>query len=329
MSIGSLKVIDGYNAKKIPPIKDKSMSSYIFGHTTPDSDSIVGAISLSYLKNQLGEICTPTRQGEINPETAFILEKFGFEQPALKTSYAGESVYLIDFMESSQAPSDINEATILGIVDHHKLGDLKTNAPLEMWVCPVGCSNTIVKQMFDFYDVEIPKALAGMMMCAILSDTVIFKSPTCTKEDTKAVKELAEIAEIEDPKALGMEMFIVKSDVLNDSKRALVLRDFKDFNMAGNKIGVGQLEVVDLTVFDNMKEELFEAMTELKAEENRHTVLLLLTDIMQEGSQLLVLSDDNRKVESAFNITLTDNQIWLPKVMSRKKQIIPFLEEQF
>ena len=305
------------------------MSTYIFGHTTPDSDSIVGALSLSYLKNQLGEDTIPTRQGDINPETAWILEKFGYEAPQLKNSYAGENVYLIDFMESSQSPEDISEATILGIVDHHKLGDLKTNAPLEMWVRPVGCSNTIVKQMFDYYGIEIPKEIAGMMMCAILSDTVIFKSPTCTKEDTKACKELAEIVGVEDYKAIGMEMFIVKSDVLSATARELVLRDFKDFKMGGNTIGVGQLEVVDLSVFDTMKEDLFTAMKELKAEGDRHSVLLLLTDIMQEGSQLLVLSDDSSKIESAFEITLTDNQIWLPKVMSRKKQVIPFLEKQF
>ncbi|CAA6810864.1 MAG: Manganese-dependent inorganic pyrophosphatase (EC [uncultured Sulfurovum sp.] len=305
------------------------MSTYVFGHTTPDSDSIVGAHSLSYLKNQLGEDCIPTRQGEINPETAFILKRFGFEQPILKTNYAGENVYLIDFMESSQSPEDIEEATILGIVDHHKLGDLKTTTPLEMWVRPVGCSNTIVKQMFDYFGVEIPKDLAGMMLCAILSDTVIFKSPTCTKEDTKAVKELAEIAGIEDPKALGMEMFIVKSDVLNDTKEALVRRDFKEFNMGGEKVGIGQLEVVDLSVFDNMKEELFEAMQQVKDENGRHTLLLLLTDIMQEGSQLLVLSNDHHKIESAFKVTLENKQVWLPKVMSRKKQIIPFLEGQF
>jgi len=305
------------------------MSAYIFGHTTPDSDSIVGALSLSYLKNQLGEDTTPVRQGEVNPETAFILGKFGFEAPALKTEFAGENVYLIDFMERSQSPKDIDEATILGIVDHHKMGDLKTDTPLEMWVRPVGCSNTIVKEMYDHYNVEIPKDLAGMMMCAILSDTVIFKSPTCTKTDTKAVKELAEIAGIEDPKALGMEMFIVKSDVLNDTKEDLVLRDFKDFNMGGNTIGVGQLEVVDLSVFDTMKEELFAAMQKIKDEGNRHTVLLLLTDIMQEGSQLLVLSDEHTKIESAFEVTLEDNQVWLPKVMSRKKQVIPFLEKQF
>ncbi len=305
------------------------MATYVFGHTTPDSDSIIGAISLSYLKQQLGEETTPSRQGEINPETAFILERFGYEAPLLKTSYAGESVYLIDFMERSQSPKDIDQATILGIVDHHKLGDLTTDSPLEMWVRPVGCSNTIVKQMFDYYGIAIPKNLAGMMMCAILSDTVIFKSPTCTKEDTKACKELAQIAGIEDYKALGMEMFVVKSDVLNATKEELVLRDFKDFNMGNNTIGVGQLEVVDLSVFDQMKEELFEAMQSLKEEGNRHSVLLMLTDIMQEGTQLLVLSDEPQKIENAFNVKLENQQVWLPKVMSRKKQIIPFLQKQF
>ncbi|NOR56272.1 MAG: manganese-dependent inorganic pyrophosphatase [Sulfurovum sp.] len=305
------------------------MATYIFGHTTPDSDSIVGALSLTYLKNKLGEKCIATRQGEPNPETAWILEKFGFEAPMLKTEYAGEDVYLIDFMESSQAPKDIADANIVGIVDHHKLGDLKTTTPLEMWVRPVGCSNTIVKQMFDYFGIEIPKDLAGMMMCAILSDTVIFKSPTCTKEDTKACKELAKIAGVEDYKALGMEMFIVKSDVLSASSKELVLRDFKDFNMSGSSVGIGQLEVVDLSVFDTMKEDLFTAMKAQKEEGNRHTVLLLLTDIMQEGSQLLVVSDDNSKVEKAFDVTLEDNQAWLKGVMSRKKQIIPFLEPQF
>jgi manganese-dependent inorganic pyrophosphatase len=305
------------------------MSTYIFGHTTPDSDSIVGAISLSYLKNQLGEDCIPTRQGDINPESQFILDRFGFEAPQLKTSYAGCDVYLVDFMESSQAPADIKEATILGIVDHHKLGDLTTDTPLEMWVRPVGCSNTIIKQMFDYYGIEIPQNLAGMMMCAILSDTVIFKSPTCTKEDTKACKELAQIAGIEDYKALGMEMFIVKSDVLNATPQQLVLRDFKDFNMGSKKIGVGQLEVVDLSVFDDMKPKLFEAMNQIKQEGNRDSVLLLLTDIIQEGSQLLVLSDEPSSIEEAFDITLQDNQAWLPKVMSRKKQVIPNLQKVF
>jgi len=305
------------------------MSTYIFGHTNPDSDSIVGAISLSYLKNQLGEDCIPTRQGKISAETEFILNKFGVDAPELKTSYAGESVYLVDFSDYAQAPEDIKEATILGIVDHHKLGDITTSTPLECWIRPIGCSNTVVYEMFKSFDIEIPKNIAGMMMCAILSDTVIFKSPTCTKADTKAVKELAKISGIEDYKALGMEMFLVKSAVDGASARDLNTRDYKAFDMNGVKVGVNQLEVVDLSVFDDKKDMIFEDMHKMKEEEGLHTMLVLLTDIMKEGSQLLCISDDAAKVESAFECKLEDNQAWLDGVLSRKKQVVPVLQPQF
>ncbi len=305
------------------------MATYIFGHTNPDSDSIVGAISLAYLKNQIGEECIPTRQGIITPETQFILDKFDYKAPQLKEKVAGEEVYLVDFSDLAQAPKDIKEATIKGIVDHHKLGDITTSAPLECWIRPVGCSNTIVKEMFDYHEVEIPKNLAGMMLCAILSDTVIYKSPTCTKKDTKACKELAKIAGIEDIKALGMEMFLVKSAVKDATPRELTTRDYKDFEMDGKKVGVGQLEVVDLSVFDSIKDKLFADLKALKTEGNRHTVMLLLTDIIEEGSQLLVVSDDDSLVENAFDVKLENSQVWLPKVLSRKKQVVPFLEKTF
>jgi len=221
------------------------------------------------------------------------------------------------------------DATILGIYDHHKLGDITTAAPLECWIRPVGCSNTVIKEAYDYYGVEIPKDIAGMMLCAILSDTVIFKSPTCTKIDTKIVKELAKIAEIEDYKALGMEMFIVKSAVQGATARELTTRDYKEFEMGGSKLGVGQLEVVDLSVFDDMKDDLFADMKKLKEEGGLHSVIILLTDIMKEGSQLLVVSDDVSKVESAFECKLEDSQVWLDGVLSRKKQVIPFLQPQF
>jgi len=305
------------------------MAAYVFGHTNPDSDSIVGAISLSYLKNQLGEECIPARQGEISPETKFILDKFGFELPQLKTEYAGKDVYIIDYSDLAQAPKDILESNIKGIVDHHKLGDITTSTPLECWIRPVGCSNTIVKEMFDHYGVEIPKNLAGIMLCAILSDTVIFKSPTCTKVDVKAVKELAKIAEVEDFKALGMEMFLVKSAVKGATPRELTTRDYKDFDISGKKVGIGQLEVVDLSVFDDIKDDLFADLKALKEEGGRHTVLLLLTDIIEEGSQLLVVSDDASLVEKSFNVKLENSQVWLPKVLSRKKQVVPFVEKAF
>lgn len=305
------------------------MSTYVFGHTNPDSDSIVGAISLAYLKNQLGEDCVPARQGEVAPETEFILNKFGGTIPELKTSYAGENVYLVDFSDLAQAPKDIKEATILGIIDHHKLGDITTDAPLECWIRPIGCSNTVIKEMYDFYNVEIPKEVAGMMLCAILSDTVIFKSPTCTKSDTKACRELAEIAGIEDYKALGMEMFIAKSAIDGTSARDLNTRDYKEFDMNGIKVAVGQLEMIDISALDSRKDELFEDMKLLKEEGGLHTIAILLTDIMKEGSQLLVLSDDNSKIEAAFKTKLENNQAWLDGVLSRKKQVIPFLQPQF
>ena len=305
------------------------MPNYVVGHKIPDSDSICSAIALSYLKTTLGEETHPARLGELSPETSFILEKFGFEAPEYKTSYAGEGVYIVDHSDLELAPDDIDQATILGIIDHHKLGDLTTSTPLECWIRPVGCTNTIIKMMFDFYQVEIPKNIAGAMLCAILSDTVIFKSPTTTTADIKCVEALAEIAGIEDFKDLGMDMFKVKSAVEGTPIRDLVMRDFKDFNMNGNKVGIGQLEVIDLAVFDNIKAELAEDIIQLKQEGQRHTVLLLLTDIMKEGSELLVISDNDALAEQAFGKASVDGKAWLDVVLSRKKQVVQPLQEIF
>jgi len=303
------------------------MPNYVVGHKIPDSDSICSAIALSYLKTQLGEETVPARLGELSPETLFILDKFGFEQPELKMSYAGESLYIVDHSERTQGPDDIDDATILGIIDHHKLGDITTSTPLECWIRPVGCTNTIIKMMYDFHDVEIPKNIAGAMMCAILSDTVIFKSPTCTTADIKCVEALAEIAGIEDPQALGMEMFKVKSAVEGTPIRDLVMRDFKDFDMNGNLVGIGQLEVIDLAIFDNIKDQLEADIAALKAEGNRHSVLLLLTDIMKEGSEVLVVSDNDDLTEKAYGKASENGRVWLDGVLSRKKQVVPPLQD--
>ena len=305
------------------------MALYTCGHIIPDSDSICSAISLSYLLNKIGRPAIPARQGEPNPETKFILDRFGFEAPVLKTSFAGHELFITDYSDVAQAPADLSEATVVGIVDHHKLGDITTSAPLECWIRPVGCTNTIVKEMYDFHKVEIPANIAGIMMCAILSDTVIFKSPTCTDTDIKAVRELAKICEIEDFGAVGMEMFKVKSQVAGTPIRDLVMRDYKNFDMHGTKVGVGQLEVVDGSVFDEIKDELMADIKKVKEENNLHTVALLLTDIIKEGSEVLVASDDNSIFEKAFNCKLEDNKVWLDGCLSRKKQIIPFLEPAF
>ena len=305
------------------------MALYTCGHIIPDSDSVCSAISLAYLLNKIGRAATPARQGELNPETKFILDKFGFEAPVLKTSFAGDELFITDYSDIAQAPQDLDKTTVVGIVDHHKLGDITTSAPLECWIRPVGCTNTIVKEMYDFHKVEIPANIAGIMMCAILSDTVIFKSPTCTEADIKAVRELAEICGVEDFGALGMEMFKVKSAVAGVPVRELILRDYKPFDMHGTKVGIGQLEVIDLAIFDSVKDELQADLEKLRIENNLHTTCLILTDIMKEGSEVLVCSEDASIFEKAFNVKLVDGKVWLDGCLSRKKQIIPFLEPAF
>ncbi len=306
------------------------MSVYVFGHKNPDSDSIVGAIAISYLKNQIeDEEYIPARQGDISAETEFILNRFGGKLPELKTSVAGERVYLVDSTDKPHFQDDIDEATILGIIDHHKLGDIMTSTPLECWIRPIGCSNSIVKEVYDAMGIAIPKDIAGMMMLAILSDTVIFKSPTCTNVDTKAVKELAKIAEIEDYKALAQEMFIVKSGTDGATARDLNTRDYKVFNMGDVRVGINQLEMIDISALDRRKDEIYSDMLMMKEEENLHTMIVLLTDIMKEGSQLLCVSDDIKKIEAAFNKKFENNQVWLDGVLSRKKQVVPFVQPQF
>ncbi|NCB12037.1 MAG: manganese-dependent inorganic pyrophosphatase [Erysipelotrichia bacterium] len=305
------------------------MALYTCGHIIPDSDSVCSAISLAYLLNKIGRAAIPARQGELNPETKFILDKFGFEAPVLKTSFAGDELFITDYSDIAQAPQDLDKTTVVGIVDHHKLGDITTSAPLECWIRPVGCTNTIVKEMYDYHKVEIPANIAAIMMCAILSDTVIFKSPTCTALDIQVVKELSKICGIEDFGALGMEMFKVKSEVEGTPVRDLVMRDYKNFDMHGFKVGVGQLEVVDGSVFDKIKDDLMEDIKKVKDEQNLHTIALLLTDIMKEGSEVLVVSNDTSIFEKAFNCKLENGKVWLDGCLSRKKQIIPFLEPAF
>ena len=273
------------------------MSALILGHKNPDSDSII-----SHLYKQRGLDVVPAAHGTPAPETAFILERFGLEAPEIVTSVAGRDVYLVDYSDKAQAPADIDECNLKGIVDHHKLGDVTSTAPLECIIWTAGCTNTILKRMYDYMGFEIPANIAGAMLCAILSDTVIFKSPTTTDMDRQAAAELAAIAGIADIQALGMELFTAKSAVAGCTPRSLIFRDFKDFNMNGCKVGV----------------------------EGRHSALLLLTDIMKEGSELLMVSDDPARIAEGFGKTFVEgSNLWLDGVMSRKKQVVPALEAAF
>ena len=305
------------------------MAVYIYGHKNPDSDSVCAAIALADLKSKIGVAAVPAALGDLNPESNFILEKFGVSAPEIISSGAGKQVILVDHSDLAQSLDDLKDAEILGIVDHHKLGDVTTPNPLECWIWPVGCTCTVLKAMYEFFGVKIPKGIAGIMLCSILSDTVIFKSATCTDKDKEAANALAKIAGESDLAALGMQMFKVKSAVEGTPARELVLRDYKDFDMSGKKVGIGQLEVVDLSILDSVKPALAEDIKALKAEGSRHSVFLLLTDIMKEGSEMLIASDDESVVQKAFGAAPEGGKVWLDGVMSRKKQVVPNFEKAF
>jgi manganese-dependent inorganic pyrophosphatase len=289
----------------------------------PDTDTIVSAIAYADLASKLGNTAKAVAQGAVTPESAYVLKKFGLTAPEVVTSVAGQKVAVVDTTELSQLPSDMGQAELVAVVDHHKLGDLSTSQPLEMWVWPVGCTATVLKNMYDFYKVEIPKGIAGAMMCAILSDTVMFKSVTCTPADKTAVEALAKIAGVADPMAVGLEMFKVKSAVEGTPIRELVFRDYKDFDMDGHGVGIGQLEVVDGAMLLPLVDDLYADIKKLKQEKGHHTVILMLTDIMKEGSEILFVTDDKSVFKKAFGIDAGEKSFWMQGCMSRKKQIVP------
>ncbi|MCK4649736.1 manganese-dependent inorganic pyrophosphatase [Candidatus Pacearchaeota archaeon] len=301
------------------------MVIYVIGHKSPDSDSVCAALAVADLKRQLGDDVEARVAGEINSESRFILEKFGVGVPDILEDASGKEIILVDHTDLSQAVVGMENAEIVGIVDHHKLGDVTTSKPLEILVRPLGSTCTIIKGLFDYYEKRISREIAGLMLCAILSDSVIFRSPTTTDEDRRVARELAEIAGIENLEELGMEMFRVKSEVEGVLARDLVMRDYKDFEMGGKRIGIGQLELVDLELVAGIRNELLEEMRKLK-DEGRHAVFLMLTDIMKEGTELLCVSDEEGLRERVFG---DSEDGWLEGMMSRKKQVVPELEKYF
>ncbi|EPR42360.1 DHHA2 domain protein [Desulfovibrio sp. X2] len=306
------------------------MAIIAVGHKNPDTDTIVSSIAIADLyKKVYGKDTKPVAQGAVNPESKFVLDKFGLAAPEVVTDATGQQIILVDHSDLAQSLANLDKGEIVAIVDHHKLGDVTTTNPLEMWVWPVGCSCTVIKGMYDFFKVEVPKAIAGAMLCAILSDTVMFKSPTCTDADKKAVDSLAKIAGVTDYMSIGVEMFKVKSAVDGTPMKDLLNRDYKDFDMAGKKVGIGQLEVVDLSILTPYKEGLYAEMEKAKAAGGNHSIFLLLTDIMKEGSEMLCLTDDPAVVEKAFGKKIDGKSVWLDGVLSRKKQVVPPFEKAF
>lgn len=304
------------------------MSVYVFGHKSPDTDSVTAAIAYAELMKAKGEDYIPVMQGAANPETVTVLERFGVAMPEVMTDAAGKQVALVDHSDLNQAPDNLSDGEVVAIVDHHKIGDVTTNSPIFFCNMPVGCTGTVLKILYDLDGVTLDPKVAGLMLAAILSDTVNFKSPTCTDADKKAVAELATIASVTDTDSLFMDMLKAKSAVAGVPPMDLLNRDYKDFDMNGKKVGVGQLELATLDQVADMRGDLMKAMEEMKAD-GRHSILLMLTDVVKEGTDLVVLSDEPELVEKAFDAKLVDNTVWIDGMMSRKKQTVPNLQKAF
>jgi len=303
----------------------------VVGHSNPDTDSVTAAIAYANFLNATGadaKACMQISAENLNPESKVVLEKFGLAAPEEITDAAGKDVALVDFSDVAQAPANIGDANVVGIVDHHKIGDIVTNSPIFFYAKPVGCTGTVLLEMYKSNNVDLPKDIAGGMLCAILSDTVNFKSPTCTDEDKAAVAELLEITGVTDQDALFMEMLKAKSSVEGVSMKDLIFRDYKDFDMNGKKVGIGQIELASLDQVADIRDGLYKAVEEVKAD-GRHSVLFMLTDVVKEGTDLMVVSDDPAVIEGAFSGKIEGQSMWIDGMMSRKKQVVPSLQDAF
>ncbi|WP_069285894.1 manganese-dependent inorganic pyrophosphatase [Aerococcus urinaeequi] len=304
----------------------------VFGHQNPDTDAITSAVSYAYLLNQQGLEAEAVALGQVNEETAYALNEFGQEAPRVIESIGTQTdtVALVDHNESQQSVADLAEVEVHSVVDHHKIGDFTSAAPLTFIAKPYGCSQTIIFELFQEKGIEIPNEIAGLMLSAIISDTLLFKSPTTTEKDKEVGLTLAEIAGV-DVEAYGLAL--LKSGTNVDAKSASEIADgdAKSFEMDGEPVRIGQINVVDLDDVLKRKDEVITAMKDLVTENKYAAFLLVVTNILTSDSEGLLVGPEDfmQHVEQAFGGQVNDNHIALPGVVSRKKQVVPPLQATF
>ncbi len=230
-------------------------------------------------------------------------------------------VVLVDHNEISQSVPGLEEAEILEIIDHHRLADIQTASPIYVRNEPVGSTNTIIASMYQERGLPPSKQMAGMMAAAILSDTVMFKSPTCTDRDIRTAQRMARIANISLDE-LGRDIFSASTE--HRTARDLLLTDYKEFHIAGHSLAVGQVTCVDCQDILERKAEFLALMGNIAKEKGFDLVILMLTDVLKEGSHLIYVGD-SEIIHQAFNLVPRDSTVFLPQIMSRKKQLIPML----
>lgn len=302
----------------------------VFGHQNPDTDAIGAAIAFANLQKELGKDAEAVALGEPNEETAFALNHFGLTAPRVVETVANEveQVMLVDHNEFQQSAADIEKVEILAVVDHHRIANFQTANPLYYRAEPVGCTSTIILKLYKENNVEVPKNIAGIMLSAIVSDTLLFKSPTCTQEDVQAAKELAEIAGV-DLESYGLEMLKAGTNLGTKSAAELIDLDAKSFPMGGSNLRIAQVNTVDLAEVFARQAELESAMQEANAANGYDLFVLVVTNILDSDSEILIVGEPKENVEKAFNVTLENNRALLKGVVSRKKQVVPQLTAAF
>ena len=300
---------------------------FITGHKNPDTDSICSALSYAALKQAQGVEAVAVRLGEVGKEAQYALDYFQVEAPELIASVEEkQAVMLVDHNEPAQSVDGLDKAELLEIVDHHRLGGLNTANPIFVHIEPVGCTATIITKMFDCQKVELPKKIAGLLLSAIVSDTVLFKSPTCTEQDKAAAEKLAVIAGV-NLKEYGMAMLKAGADLGDLTPAQIAKTDSKPFSFGKYKAIVAQISVMDTADILAKKAELVAAMQELCQNEGYDMSLLMVTDIMEESTELVFVGEPKQLIADAFGKDASGDSIYLPGVMSRKNQIVPQLTE--
>ena len=300
----------------------------IFGHQNPDTDTICSAIAYADLKNKLGFNAEPVRLGQVNGETQYALDYFKQESPRLVETAANEvnGVILVDHNERQQSIKDIEEVQVLEVIDHHRIANFETAEPLYYRAEPVGCTATILNKMYKENNVKIEKEIADLMLSAIISDSLLFKSPTCTDQDVAAAKELAEIAGV-DAEEYGLNMLKAGADLSKKTVEELISLDAKEFTLGSKKVEIAQVNTVDIEDVKKRQAELEAVISKVVAEKNLDLFLLVITDILENDSLALAIGNEAAKVEKAFNVTLENNTALLKGVVSRKKQVVPVLTD--
>ena len=295
---------------------------YVFGHQNPDNDAIMSAVVLSQLLNQVnydGNEYKACALGALPAESAKLLAEVGIAEPErVKGVEAGQLVVLTDHNESSQSVEGLKDATVLGVVDHHRIGDFETTAPLHYIALPWGSSCTIVAKLFEVLGQELTDVQAKLLLSAMMTDTLMLKSPTTTDVDRAIAAKLGEQLGV-DPVKFGMEVFLSRPSG-SFTAAEMVGNDTKMFEVAGQKLLIGQYETVDKSRALGMIDEIREAMRACQAAKGAEGIVLCLTDIMEEGSQVL-FEGETAVAQKGLGIADKHDGVWMPGVLSRKKQV--------